>query len=154
MFISWRGTQRRVGASYPGELNVFYLKAQDGIKAVAGGFTTRQHKHLVLFSQSTECQGWFRIVMLLILMFGSHAPGTELTRAQAGCVGGSCWHCFSGGFNAPRKGAQRLSCCHLALSQSFGPARCQPRQPCGSNMPTQPKHKRLEQLLMRSPTSV
>lgn len=87
MFISWRGTQRRVRASYPGELNVFYLKAQDGIKDVAGGFTTRQHKHLVLFSQSTECQGWIRIVMLLILMFGSHAPGTELTRSQAGCVG-------------------------------------------------------------------
>lgn len=66
---------------------MFYLKAQDGIKDVAGDFITCQHKHLFLFSRSTECQGWIRIVWLLILVSGSHAPGTELTRSQAGGVG-------------------------------------------------------------------
>lgn len=42
----------------PGELNVFYLKAQDGIKEVVGDFTICQHKHLFLFSQSVECQSY------------------------------------------------------------------------------------------------
>lgn len=59
----------------PGELNVLYLKAEDGIKEVVGDFTVRQHKHLFFFAQSMECQRVSGMLMLLIWGSACHAPG-------------------------------------------------------------------------------
>lgn len=70
----------------PGELNVLYLKAQDGIKEVVENFTIRQHKHLFFFSQSLACQNSIRNADIIHFDFCFLCPREQSWPVNSQCV--------------------------------------------------------------------